>query len=111
MFGYGDRFISFIKLLHQGSVSVIENNGHFSKNIHLSRGCRQGDPISPYIFVLCAELLSHCIRECGDIKGIEIYGTEIAVSQYADDTTLFLEGTLHAIKKLISILSWFKRIS
>ena len=111
MFGYGDRFISFIKLLHQGSTSVIENNGNFSKNINLSRGCRQGDPISLYIFVLCAELLSHCIRECGDIKGIEVHGTEIAVLQYADDTTLFLEGSLQAIKRLMSILGWFRKIS
>ena len=112
MFGYGDRFISFIKILHQGSLSVMDNSGHFSTNIILFRGCRQGDPISPYIFVLCAELLSHCIRECGDIKGIEIHGTEIAVSQYADDTTLLLEGSLHAIKRLMSsILSWFKNIS
>ena len=109
--GYGERFITLIKLLHQGSSSVIENNGRFSQSILLSRGCRQGDPISPYIFVLCAKLLSHCIRERGDIKGIEVHGTEIVISQYADDTTLFLEGFLQAIKRLMSIFRWFKRIS
>ena len=38
MFGYGDRFITMVKLLHSGSTSVIENNGHFSKNIQVSRG-------------------------------------------------------------------------
>ena len=83
MFGYGERFICLIKLLHQGSSSVIENNGHFSQSILLSRGCRQGNQISPYIFVLCGELLSHCVRKCGDIKGIEVHGTEIIISQYA----------------------------
>ena len=51
------------------------------------------------------------IRECGDIKGIEVHGTEIFISQYADDTTLFLEGTLEAIKRLMSILRWFKNVS
>ena len=111
MFGYGDRFITMIKLLHSGSTSVIENNGHFSKNIQLSRGCRQGDPISPYIFFLCAGLLSHCIRECGDIKGIEVHGTEIIISQYADDTTLILEGSHEDIKRLMSILRWFRNVS
>ena len=111
MFGYGDRFITMIKLLHSGSTSVIENNGHFSRNIQLSRGCRQGDPISPYIFVLCAELLSPCVRECGDIKGIEVHGTEIIISQYADDTTLFLEGSHEDIKRLMSILRWFRNVS
>ena len=111
LFGYGDVFITMVKLLHSGSISVIENNGHFSNNIVLTRGCRQGDPISPYIFVLCAELLSHCIRECGDIKGIEVHGTEIVISQYADDTTVFLEGSHEAIKRLMSILRWFRKVS
>ena len=60
---------------------------------------------------MCAELLSHCNRGCGDIKGFEIHGTEIAVSQYADDTRLFLEGNLQAIKRLMSILGWFKKVS
>ena len=99
MLGYGDKFFTMIKLLHNDSTSVVENNGNYSNSIPLSRGCRQGDPISPYILVLCAEILSHCIRECGDIKGIEVNGTEIFISQYADDTTLFLEGSLAAIKK------------
>ena len=80
MFGYGDKSITMVKLLHNESTSVVENNGNFSNNIPLSRGCRQGDPISLYIFVLCAEILSHCIRECGDIKGIEVHGTEIFIS-------------------------------
>ena len=73
--------------------------------------CHQGNQVSLYICVLCAELLSHCIRECGDIKGIEVHGTEIVISQYAEDTTLFLEGFLQAIKRLIGLLRWFKRIS
>ena len=111
LFGYGDGFITMVKLLHSGSISVIENNGHFSNNIVLTRGCRQGDPISPYIFVLCAELLSHCIRECGDIKGIEVHGTEIVILQYADDTTVFLEGSHEAIKRLMSISRWFRKVS
>ena len=103
MFGCGHRFISMVKMLHNGSAFIIENNGHISKSVPLSRGCCQGDSIFPYIFVLCAELLSHYIRECGDIRSIEVHGTQIVFSQYADDTTLFLEGSLQAIKRLMSI--------
>ena len=36
---------------------------------YLNRGCRQGDPISPYIFILCAEVLGKMIRKKQDYKG------------------------------------------
>ena len=42
MFGYGDRFITMIKLLHNGSSSLIENNDHFSNNIPLSGAVVRG---------------------------------------------------------------------
>ena len=40
----------------------------------------QRDPISPYIFVLCAEILSHNIGDFGDIKGKEVYCTGVVMS-------------------------------
>ena len=73
LFNFGEGLINWSKLLRTNSVSRVEQNGHFTGNIELSRGCRQGDPVSPYIFVLCAELLSHVIREKSDIKGIEVH--------------------------------------
>ena len=112
MFGYGDKFITMVKLLHNDSTSVVENNGNFSTNIRLSRGCRQGIRY-PRISSYFVRKFYHTvlIRDCGDIKGIEVHGTEIFISQYEDDTTLFLEGTLEAIKRLMSILRWFKNVS
>ena len=63
MFGFGPNFLHWIKLPRENSRSKIEQNDFFSDHISLSRGCRQGDPISPYVLVLCAEILSHVIRE------------------------------------------------
>lgn len=50
---------------------------------------RQGCPDSPYLFLLCVQLLSTFICESG-IQGIRIADQEIFISQLADETTLFL---------------------
>ena len=82
-----------------------------SNNILLSRGCRQGDPISPFVFVLCAEILSHVIREKIDIKGIVLYDKEVKLSQYADDTTIYLGGDRESLCGVMRVLEWFRKIS
>ena len=58
--------------------------------LKLKRGCRQGDPISPYIFILCAEILCKMIWKNEKVKGITINGKEFRLSQYADNTQIFL---------------------
>ena len=50
-FNFGETFIDFIKLCQTNSKSRVEQNGHLSSYISLTRGCRQGDPLSPYVFV------------------------------------------------------------
>jgi hypothetical protein len=58
----------------------------------MGRGCGQGDPISPYLFLLCAEIMGLMIRNNSLIKGITIKQKEYKLLQYADDTVLFLNG-------------------
>ena len=111
LFGFSEFIVDSVKLLQKNSFSRIEQNGHFSENISLSRGCRQGDPISPYLFVICAEVLSHVIRENPDIKGIKIGETEIKLSQYADDTTIFLDKDKNSLKCVMDVLRWFNKLS
>ena len=77
----------------------------------LQRGCRQGDPISPYIFILSAEVLSHMIRKDQDIKGIIINNKEYKLSQYADDTQIFLDGTEISLRKILEKLNTFYLMS
>jgi hypothetical protein len=55
----------------------------------LGRGCRQGDPISPYICLLCGEILGNSIRSDKNIKGITLWNEEFKLSQY--DTDILLE--------------------
>ena len=111
LFNFGEGLISWTKLLRNNSVSKVEQNGHFTQYIILSRGCCQGDPVSPYIFVLCAELLSHVIRENSDIKGVEVHNKEIKLTLYADDTTIFLKPDKKSLSGVMRVLEWFRKIS
>ncbi|GFO24815.1 reverse transcriptase-like protein [Plakobranchus ocellatus] len=77
----------------------------------LERGCRQGDPISLYLFLIASEILASIIRQNGHIKGYKINGIEIKVSQYADDTTIFLDGSESAFEKCIETLGEFEKYS
>ena len=75
-FNFGPSVKSWIKLFQNGSESCIIQNGHMSDFLQLKRGCRQGDPLSPYIFILCAEILGKLIRKNQTLKGIIINGKE-----------------------------------
>ena len=65
---------------------------------YLKRGCRQGDPIASYIFILYVEVLGYMIRKDKDVKGIEISNKEFKLSQYADDTQMLLDGSEPSLK-------------
>ena len=72
---------------------------------------RQGCPLSPYIFLIGAEILGSLIRQCNEIKGIEFGDKEIRLSQYADDTIIYLSATEKNLEKCCSILTRFGNIS
>lgn len=92
-FNFGESIKKWICLFQNGAETSIVQNGFISDFFYLKRGCRQGDPISPYLFLLCAEILGKMIRQDRDIKGIIINNKEFKISQYADDTQIFLNGT------------------
>ena len=64
--------------------------------INISRGIRQGCPLSALLFIIVAEVLAIKIRTCKEIKGISVKRNSnikhLKISQLADDTTLFLKN-------------------
>ena len=106
-FNFEPSFKRWIELFQTGSESCILQNGHMTEYFSLLRGCRQGDPISPYIFIFCAEVLSHMIKKDINIKGIFIKNKESTLSQYADDTQIFLDGSEMSLRKTLEKLNSF----
>lgn len=79
-------------------------NGHLSEWFCLSCGCRQGDPLSPYIFIICAEILALLRTQNTDISGITINRIYFLLSQYADDTTVRLDGSEKSLRNTMVVL-------
>ena len=72
-------------------LSVVDN-GKASVSFPIEHGSLQGDQISPYLFILCAEVLECKIREDKEINGIQTLDSEFKISRFVDDTSLILEG-------------------
>ena len=79
------------------------NNGLSPDYFYLTRGVRQGDHLSLYLFLSAVETLAIAVRENSNVKGITIEGKETKILQYADHTTAVLSDTnsAHAFFKLL----------
>ena len=73
-FNFGPEITQWIKLFRTDIKSCVVVNNNVTKWFQVERGCRQGDPLSPYIFLICSEVLAHMIRQNDKIKGINISG-------------------------------------
>lgn len=109
-FGFGEPFIKWIKLLYTGTELAVINNGFTSDWFKPERGIMQGCPISGMLFIIAVELLAIRIRECRDIRGLNISGQVIKISQYADDTTVFVRDS-DSMKVLMGVLAEFSKVS
>ena len=79
-FGFGHSIIKWVKILYKNATLSVIQGGNLSSFFNIGRGCRQGDPLSPYIFILCSEILAIKIRNNKNIKGIKVNGTEFKLS-------------------------------
>lgn len=103
IFNFGPKFKRWINTFYKNIQSCVTNNGLLSEYFNLTCGVRQGDPLSPYLFLLAVENLAIAMRENMEIKG---QGTKQL--QYADDTTAVLSD-IESANKLFQFLDKFKK--
>ena len=72
VFGFGPSLTRWVETFYSNITSCIINNGTLSASFEINRGVRQGDPLSPYLFIIAVELLAVAIRSCSEISGIKI---------------------------------------
>ena len=111
--GFAERWISMImECICTVQYSVLLD-GVLKGYVIPSRGLHQGDPLSPYLFLLCAEGLSALIRQTGSmgrLKGIRTsrVGPWVSHLFFADDSLLFDKASVTESREFMRILKLYE---
>jgi hypothetical protein len=114
--GFGPKIRRWIQSFLVGGSSYVrinDTNGHYFK---ASRGLKQGDPCSPILFNLVADVFTKMLSKAastGLIRGLlpQVVPSGVISLQYADDTILFLENNERMARNLKWLFSCFEQMS
>ncbi|XP_071739224.1 uncharacterized protein [Rutidosis leptorrhynchoides] len=114
--GFGMKWRKWIMSCLKSASTSILVNGSPTNEFKLERGVRQGDPLSPFLYILAAEGLNLLTKSAVRKKlynGVEIGRDKIQISnlQYADDTIFFGTWSANNIDNLMKILKCFELAS
>ena len=77
--GIFQSLIQWVKVMYSNPRCKIVKNGYFSESFKLSRGEKQGCPLSAYLFIMAIEMLAIETRSNNNIKGLKIQGSKSKV--------------------------------
>ena len=117
--GFGQRWINWIGWCISTANFSILINGSPSDFFRSTRGLRQGDPLSPYLFLLVMEILNQLLfraKNGGFIEGFKVgsssgVGRDLLHLLFADDTLLFCKANSEQLRYLSWVFLWFEVIS
>ncbi|WVZ61798.1 hypothetical protein U9M48_011614 [Paspalum notatum var. saurae] len=105
--GFNDTWCAWMHCLLSSSTTAILVNGCPGPWIQCKRGLRQGDPLSPYLFLLVADVLQALIQQDSGVLHPLVDHAPCPVLQYADDTLILLRGEVQGVSRLREILDSF----
>ncbi|XP_017228236.1 uncharacterized protein LOC108203686 [Daucus carota subsp. sativus] len=115
LYGFPSKFINWIKACITGSMLSIKVNGSLEGYFKCKSGLKQGDPLSPYLFVLAMEVLTACINlktRSGDFK-YHCKAKEAGITNliFADDVMLFCKGDNNSVQIMLEAVDLFSRMT
>lgn len=112
MRGFCDKWIGWIEACISTVTYQVLINGKRTRTIRPTRGLRQGDPLSPYLFILVVDVLSNMMEEqvaARNILGIRPKNgcPEIHHIFFADDSLFFIKGGVEKARNLKRVLDTY----
>lgn len=114
--GFGERWVSLVMECVTSVEYFVLNRTDEIGPIKPSRGIRQGDPISPYLFIIVAEGLSAMLKDYENknkIHGLSVYRNAPTVNHllFADDSYIFLRANPMEASNLKQLLQDYEKAS
>ncbi|KAJ1091063.1 hypothetical protein NDU88_004191 [Pleurodeles waltl] len=109
--GIGPNYIRWVRTLYSNPSARVKSGGVISDSFPISRGTRQGCPLSPLLFAIAMEPLAAKIRLMEREWGIIRNGLYHTISLYADDALIYIRNGCAAIPPVISLLAEFGGLS
>ena len=120
-FNYGPVLRGMVATILKNRESRVILGEEIGGKIEIQRGTPQGDRASPYLFILCIEILlikieneeGGTIKSCNFAQNIrEAYNLESMLSEaYADDLTIMFKWGRAGLKRILTILKEFEGVS
>uniref|UniRef100_A0A803NST3 Reverse transcriptase domain-containing protein n=1 Tax=Cannabis sativa TaxID=3483 RepID=A0A803NST3_CANSA len=113
-FQFPPRFTNLVLSCISTATFQFNLNGNIAGRVFPSRGIRQGDPLSPYLFLLCAEGFSSLLRQKERDKsfpGFKVARRAPAISHllFADDSFLFCPASIRSCNVIKEVLDLYER--
>ena len=105
--GFSETWRGWIHQILATSLTAVLVNGCPGPWFSCRRGLRQGDPLSPYLFLLVADVLQTLIKHDGGVRHPADQGVTCPILQYADDTLILLRGDTSNVSRLKHLLDQF----
>ncbi|PNX83328.1 ribonuclease H, partial [Trifolium pratense] len=113
--GFARKWMCWMRACIFNSTMSVLVNGSPTEDFNVGKGLRQGDPLSPFLFLIAAEGLAGMVNKAVDIGKFAGFKVDNSICfkilQFADDTILLGEASWDNVKTIKTILRGFELVS